>query len=57
MYAINVECISAYYVFNISYPPAFYALMLFLEKYVYGIKPSLTSPLSVTVLYDNLLKV
>jgi hypothetical protein len=48
-------CISAYYVFNISYPPEFRSLMLFLEKYIYGLKPSLTLPLSATLLYDNLL--
>ena len=50
-------CISSYYVFNMSYPPEFRTLMLFLEKYVYGIKPSLSLPLSASVLYDNLLKV
>ncbi len=50
-------CVSSYYVFNISYPREFRVLMLFLEKHVYCLKPSLALPLSATILYDNLLKV
>ena len=49
--------VSSYYVFNISYPREFRVLMLFLEKHVYGLKPSFALPLSASVLYDNLLKV
>ena len=47
---------SAYYVFNISYPPSIKPLMLLLESEVYGLKPSAKVPLSVAVLQDNLLK-
>lgn len=50
-------CMASYYVFNISYPVEFRPFMLFLEKYIYGMKPSLKLPLSVTLLYDNLQKV
>jgi len=49
-------CFASYYVFNISYPPDSKPLMLLLESYVYGLKPSLKLPLSVAVLMDNLQK-
>jgi len=47
-------CFASYYVSNISYPPDIKPLMLLLETYVYGLKPSLKEPLSVTLLKDNL---
>ena len=49
-------CFACYYVFNISYPPEFHLVMLFLEKYVYGLKSSQKLPLSVSILYDSLQK-
>ena len=49
-------CFASYYVFNISFPPQFRLVLLFLEKYIYSLKPSQKHPLSVTVLHDNLLK-
>ena len=33
-------CFASYFLFNISYPPHFIPVMLFLEKYVYGMTPS-----------------
>ena len=36
-------CFSSYYVFNISFPPAYKFILLFLEKYVYGLVISETS--------------
>ena len=47
---------SSYYVFNISFPPDFHLLLLFLEKYVYGLKSSMKVPLSISILYDSLEK-
>ena len=50
-------CFASYYVFNISFPPEF-RLMLFLEKFVYNLKPSVPKlPLSVVVLNDDLKRV
>ena len=50
-------CFSAYSVFNISFPQTPSLIVIFLEKYVYGLKPSQKPPLSATVLYDSLQKV
>lgn len=50
-------CFSTYYVFNISFPPDFRFVLLFLEKYVYGLKPSQKLPMCVTVLINSLEKV
>ena len=33
-------CFAAYYILNISFPNVYRPILLFLEKYVYGIKPS-----------------
>ena len=44
-------------VFNITYPLHFGFVLLFLEKYIYGLKSSLKLSLSVTVLSDNLDKI
>ena len=33
-------CFASYYIYNISYPSDFSAVMLFLEQYVYRLKPS-----------------
>ena len=50
-------CFASYYVFNISFPPEFRLVMLFLEKFVYNLKPSVPKlPLSV-VLNDDLKRV
>ena len=48
-------CFATYYVYNISYPPDFRFVLLFLESYVYGLKPSQKLPLSVTGLIDAIL--
>lgn len=50
-------CFASYYIFDAAFPPDFHLLLLFLEKYVYGLKPSQKLPLSVSLLYDNLQKV
>ena len=46
-------CFTSYYVFNISFPNEFRLPMLFLEKFIYGLKPLAKSPLSVINFYDN----
>lgn len=50
-------CFASYYLYNISYPSEFNHIMLFLEQYVYCIKPSRKLPLSVAVIIDCLEKV
>lgn len=50
-------CFAAYYIYNISYPPDFGTVMLFLEQYVYKLKPSQKVPLSVCLLIDSLEKI
>lgn len=50
-------CFPSYYVFNISFPPDFRFVLLFLEKYVYGLKPSQKLPMCVTVLINSLERV
>ena len=48
-------CFASYFLFNISYPPHFVPVMLFLEKYVYGMTPSQKKlPISVCTLIDSL---
>ena len=49
-------CFASYYIFNISFPPDFHLILLFLEKYVYGLKSSQKLPLSVSLLFDSLQK-
>ena len=50
-------CFAAYYVFNISFPNSYRLILLFLEKYVYGMKPSQKTPLSVQTIIDSLEKI
>ncbi len=50
-------CFAAYYIYNISYPPDLGPLMLFLEQYVYHLKPSHKLPLTVSIIIDCLEKV
>ena len=50
-------CFAAYYVFNIAFPLQYHLILLFLEKYVYGIKPSQKTPIIVSALIDSLDKV
>ena len=50
-------CLAAYYIFNISFPNSHRLVLLFLEKYVYGIKPSQKTPMSVQTLIDSLEKI
>ena len=45
---------ASYYIFNISFPPQFRPVLLFLEMFVYGLKPSQKTPLSVTTLIHSL---
>ena len=52
IYALHF-CFAAYYVFNISFPVDFRFVLLFLEKFVYGLKPSQKLPLSISVLADS----
>lgn len=47
-------CFAAYYVFNVSYPPAFKAVMLMLETYTYSLKALSKEPLTVTIFKDSL---
>ena len=50
-------CFAPYYVFNISFPNSYRPVLLFLEKYVYGMKPSQKTPMSVQTLIDSLEKI
>ena len=50
-------CFADYYVFNISFPPDFRFVLLFLEKYVNGLKSFQKLPMCVTVLIDSLERV
>ena len=50
-------CFAAYYIFNISFPNVYRPILLFLEKYVYGIKPSQKTPMSVQTLIDSIEKI
>lgn len=48
-------CFASYYVFNIFFPPEFHPIMLFLDKFLYNLKPSVPKlSFSVVVLSDNL---
>ena len=46
-------CFASYYVFNLSFPNEFRLPLLYLEKFVYGLKPSSKLPLSLSNFYDN----
>ena len=50
-------CFAAYYVFNLSFPNDFRLPLLYLEKFVYGLKPSSKLPLSLCNFYDNMSRV
>lgn len=50
-------CFASYYVYNITFPSDFRFVLLFLETFVYGLKPSQKVPLGVTVLSDSLERV
>ena len=47
-------CFASYYIFNISFPTAFKSILLFLEKYVYGLKSSQKLPMSVVLVHDGM---
>ena len=47
-------CFASYYVFNISFPPEFKLILLFLEAYVYWLKPSQKVPMCVKLLRDSM---
>ena len=53
MTAVNC-CISAYYIFNISYPRAIAPIMMLLENLVYKIKPSRKLPISLLTTIDSI---
>ena len=38
-------CFALFYIFNISFPPEFKFILLFLEKYVHGLKSSQKLPI------------
>ena len=50
-------CFAAYYVFNISFPPQYRLVLLFMEQYVYGLNPSQKTPISVSIIIDSLEKI
>lgn len=55
--ATAVHCAFASYyniIYNISFPSDISPLLLFLEQYVYKLKPSQKMPVSVSVIIDNL---
>ncbi len=61
MPSLNVAvhcCFASYYIYNISYPPDFSSILLFLEQsiYLFNVKPSQKLPLSVSVIIDSLKK-
>ena len=49
-------CFSAYFLFNINYPPEFVPTMLFIEQYICKVKPSQRLLVSVSALIDCLKK-
>ena len=53
MTAVNC-CISAYYIFNISYPRAITPIMTLLESVVYKIKPSRKLSVSLLTVIDSI---
>lgn len=56
--ATAVHCAFAcYYIYNISFTSDTSPLMLFLEQYVYKLKPSQKMPVSVSIIVDNLERV
>ncbi|CAI8031482.1 hypothetical protein GBAR_LOCUS17865 [Geodia barretti] len=50
-------CFACYYIFNISFPPSYKHILLFLEKYVYGLKSSQKLPMSVVLVHDGMERV
>ena len=43
-------CFACYYLYNISFPANFSTMLLFLEQYVYNLRPSQKLPVCVTEL-------
>ena len=50
-------CFCSYYVFNISFPTAFKSILIFLEKYIYGLRSSQKLPLHIVLLNDGMERV
>ena len=50
-------CFACYYIFNMSFPAPFKYILLFLEKYVYNLKPSQKLPMSVVLVHDGMERV
>ena len=50
-------CFACYYIFNISFPPSHKHILLFFEKYVYGLKSSNKLPMSVVLVHDGMERV
>jgi hypothetical protein len=50
-------CFACYYIFNIYFPPSYKHILLFLEKYVYGLKSSQKLPMSVVLVHDGMERV
>ena len=48
------NCFATYYIFNISYPSDFKAIMLMQETQVYGLKSSSNESRTLTVFKDSL---
>ena len=47
-------CFACYYIFNISFPTSYKHILLFLEKYIYGLSSSQKLPMSVVLVHDGL---
>ena len=52
-YALHC-CFSCYYIYNISFPADSSPIMVFFEKYVYGLNPSKKLSLTASILIDSL---
>ena len=50
-------CFSCYYIFNMSFPPSFKLILLFLEKFVCNLKPSQKLPMSVVLVHNGMERV
>ena len=46
-------CFASYYIYSISYPTDNNVFFLFMEQYVYQLKPSKKLPLSASLLVDS----
>ena len=52
-----LDLFSAYYTFNIMYPRPFYATMIFIQHFVFGITDNQTVPNLATMVHSSLVKI